>query len=799
MIRNYIKIAWRNIWKSKQVSFVNITGLSVAIAVSLLLCLTVYREFTYDKFHANGKDIYQVYREEYNPDKTEVAANLPYPLTPLLSQEIAGIKNISRYASEGAGARVGDVVGDVGIRCVDSSFLKMFTFEAVKGSPVLGLNDVMITEKIAQQFFKDQDPIGKVLSLRQAEQWNNFTVTAVLKDIPYNSSLRFSVLMRIEQHHDYQRDKDVWTNYSHEVFMQLMPGVSPADIERRGKPFLEKYYAEEIETMKKDGAKPNKAGEYLHLGLLPLNEIHFNKISTLSKANRSLLFLVVFVSAFLLFIACINFINLTMAKAFSRGKEVGMRKVMGAARYQLAGQFIGEAMVMFTFALIIGIGLAFLLLPYYNRLFEAKLSFDILLNIKVIAGILLVFVLLTLLAGGYPSMLLARLQTLQVLKGKISTGRKHYFRNSLIVLQFVFSALLICCTLVTWQQMNYLRNKPLGFNVHEVVSVPIGLLPNRRQIEERMRAELAQQPGILSVTSTDINIGRGRDGSTANSMVTFRHKDREIKSHWLHIGYDYVKTMDLKLLGGREMDRTMGNESRSIVINERMAAMLGEKNPVGYRFRFDEGEPEHVVVGVVKDFHFKSLHEEIEPLTMLLTDDPGYLYIKTSAGDLTASMAIIEKAWKRVAPGTEFKGSFLDENTDRLYERDKATSHLFISGAVLTIIISCMGLFAIALLSIHQRTKEIGVRKVLGASVAGIAALITRDFLKLVALAILIASPIAWWMMDQWLREFAYHINIQWWVMVGAGLLLMLIAAFTVSFQSIRAALMNPVKSLRTE
>lgn len=799
MFRNYIKIAWRNIWKAKQISFVNITGLAVAIAVALLLCLTVYREFTYNDFHEKKKDIYMVYMDEYYADRTNSKANMAHPLAPALQQEIPGIKAVTRYANDGASVRVGEVTGDASVRCVDSSFLQMFTFPAVSGQPELGLNDVVITEKTAQKFFKGQDPVGKSMTLSRGNKWENFRVTAVLKDPPSNSSIEFDMLLRVENGYAYSDNKDEWEHFSLMTFVELMPGVTTESFSRRGKALLDKHYAEKLNDMKSDGAKPGKYGGLMHIGLIPLKEVHFNKVSSLGNANKTMLFMMVFVAGFLLFIASINFINLTIARAFTRAKEVGMRKMMGAGKTQVALQFCGEALILFIIALMLGILLAFVLMPQYNALLKYKLSFDILKEPQVLAGLIGAFLLIALLAGGYPALMLARSHTLQILKGKISTGRNNYLRNSLIVTQFVFSSLLICCTLIAWQQVNYLRNKPLGFNTEEVVSVPLGNMQQTPLLVERMRAELAQQPGIISMTSADINFGRGRDGSMSTSKVGFRHKNREKESNWLNIGYDYVKTMDLQLISGRDFDRNMGMDSSGIVINERMAAELGEKNIIGYRLRFDEDGKEYHVLGVVKDFHFQSLHSKIEPITMLMSEAPAYLFVKVTPGNLTTTMSIIEKAWGKVAPGSPFLGSFVNENTNRQYNRDKKLSQIFVSGAVLTIIISCMGLFAIAMLAIGQRTKEIGVRKVLGASVLSITTLISRDFLKLVGIAILIASPVAGWMMNEWLKEFAYHISISWWVFVVAGLLAIAIAAFTISFQSVRAALMNPVKSLRTE
>ncbi len=802
MFRNYIKIAWRNIWKSRKLSVINITGLAIAIAVSLLLCLTVYWEKSYDGFHKNGKDIYQVYLDEYQPQKTRTRSNLPLPTGPAIQAEIPGVKAMTRLRTGGAAMRVNDITQDASVRFVDSAFLQMFTFPAINGMPVLGLNNVILTRKTAQKFFKEEDPVGKTIHMKDGEIWKPFTITAVLEDVPGNSSLRFDLLARTEAQPRYEQIRDDWNSSSIQTFVQLTPGTAVEDVEKRGKAFLEKHFDGDVKQLKVEGAKPDKFGGVMHLGCIPMKEVHFSEISSLGKVKHSMLYLMLFVAGFLLFIASINFVNLTMAKAFTRAREVGMRKVLGAAKSQLTLQLCGEAFILFLFALILGLTLAYFILPQYNAMLSYKLNFALMGKPEVIIGTLLAFLLISLLAGGYPALLLARSRTLQILKGKVSTGKRNYLRNSLIVVQFTFSCLLIGCTLVAWQQMNYLRSKPLGYNTHEVISIPVGTEVNGHLLLERMRTQLAQQPDIVSVSGAGNNFGLGKDRSSSTSMMIFKHDQKQMSTHWLGIEFGYLKTMDLQLIAGRDLDKTLAGDSNAIVINEEMARQLAVKDIIGYRMRFDEDGPQYQVVGVVRNFHFKSLHRPIEPVTMYLNPQagpPDYLFVRTAPGDLRAAMQAVEKAWKSAAPGAPFLGSFVDENTERLYENDRSLSQIFVSGAALTIIISCMGLFAIAMLAIGQRTKEIGIRKVLGASVVNITALISRDFLQLVGLAILIASPLAWWMMHRWLQDFAYHVHISWWVFAIAGLLAIMVAACTISFQSVRAALMNPVKSLRTE
>ncbi len=807
MFRNYLKIAWRNIWKAKQVSAVNIIGLAVAISGALLLCITVYREFSFNDFHEKKDFIYQAYREEFHADKTESHSNMSYPMGPAMKAELPGIKEMTRLANGASVMKVGEISQSIGLRYVDSAFLNIFTFPAASGNRVLDMNSALITEKMADIFFRGQDPVGKTVSLRVGHAWKSYTVSGVLKNAPNNSSIRFDALLRIENHPSYAEDLESWGDFSLETFVQLGPGVNPEDIERRGKAFMEKYYAEDIQRMKAAGARKDKFGGVQHLGLIPLSEIHFDANSNLQDTKKPILYMLLFIAAFLLFIASINFLNLTLARAFTRAKEVGMRKTLGAARMQLVMQLCGEALVLFLISLVLGLAITYFVLPHYNAMFFSKAvyAFSILLKPKFLVGILAALLLISFLAGGYPAWVLSRTHTLLVLKGKVSSGRTNYFRNTLIVTQFFFSCLLICGTIIAWQQMSYLRNRPLGFNTHEVVSIPVGKDLDGHQLLARMRAELGQQPDVLSISASGNNFGRGLDGSQSTSIINFQLFNKDVHSHWQAVDYDFVKTMDLQLVAGKDFDRSMGLDSFGLVINEKMAkqlAALGVKDPVGYRFRMDEDGDEYHIKGVVKDYNFKSLHEEIAPLTMYLNrpeEQPEYIFVKTKPGNLHASMKTIEAAFKKSAPGQAFLASFVNENTEKQYKFEATLMKIFISGAVLTIIISCMGLFAIAMLAIGRRTKEIGIRKVLGASAAGIAGLIATDFLKLVALAILIATPVAWYVMSEWLKGYAYRVDINWWVFALAGLLAVLIAAATVSFQSIRAALMNPVKSLRSE
>ena len=804
MIKNYIKITLRNMWKYKTFSFINVVGMAVAFGAVLLLALTAFYELSFEDFHKNKNDIYQVYLEEHHSNNVENGAAQPEPLAPTLKADLPDVSYITRYGDFGGSVlRYGSKEFNYDVRCVDQDFFKMFTFPIISGNnlhPLADKNDIVIAEKIAKNIFGDVNPVGKLVQIKINNEWKGFNVSAVAADPPQNSTLNFDMLCRFEQHPAYEQSKGQWENRFHNVFVQLPANTKQAVFEQKLKTFVHKHYDGDIKQLRHDGAQPDNEGEVLRLRLIPLTDVHFSAIASQGRAvSKFYPYLVLLISVFILFIACTNFINLSLGRAFTRAKEIGVREVIGATRQQLITQFCSESFCICAVSLILGAIAAYLLMPQYKLLFNQQLSLGILSSPMVIAYFLGGFVLISLIAGGYPAWLMSVQKTSQAVKGKVSTGKANGLRNSLMVVQFALSALLIICTVITWQQLNFMRNRPLGFDKNQVVSIPIGSNIEPEKALQLMRTKLAAYPGVLSVTGTDINLGRGLDNSSSTSVMTFKYKGRNISTNWLRVDYDYVNTLGLQIVNGRDFSRSYGADTAVVLINQKMADQMAEKNPIGTTLPLDGSNLQ--VAGVVKDFNFKSLHEVIAPLTMVIrTGWPiNYILVKVKPANLPASMALINKVWKEVNPRTQADPSFLDENTDRQYKKETRLSKIFITGAVMAIAISCMGLFAIVILIITQRTKEIGIRKVLGASINSIVFLVAKDFLILIMIAVVIASPIAWYSMNKWLQDFAYRINIQWWVFVMAGILAVIIAFVTISFQSIKAALANPVKSLRSE
>ncbi|KAA2245230.1 FtsX-like permease family protein [Chitinophaga agrisoli] len=806
MFRNYIKIAWRNLRKSKLLTGVNVLGLAIAFAACILLVLTAWRELSFDQFHTNKGRLQELYITVQRPEGEESRSNFPIPLTPALKQDFPEVKAASRFIAISGSIRYHDKTFQADVKSADADLLKMFSFPLIKGEmhqPLNSLSNVVITANMAKKIFGAEDAINKPVEIYLEGEWKSFIVSAVAKDIPDNSTISFDVVCRFENTPGYVSQKDDWGASSNEVFVQLADHATVAGFERRSGTFVNKYFTAILRDLKRDGVAPGKDGQLMSLHLMPITTIHFNSISSSGGAiSKTYPYLLLLIGGFILFIACVNFMNLTIAAAFSRSREIGMRKILGAVKTQLVTQLWGEAVLICLLALVTGLVIAYLLLPGYNALFSNKLSLALLKSPGLLAGVLLGFVLVTLLSGGYPAWAIAKINTLKVLKGSLQAGKSNGLRNVLMVTQFVISSLLICCTLIAWQQLDYLRKMPLGYNRDQVISIPLPYEMDTEQALQRMRNSLSGQTGIAAISGAAINMGRGRDGASQSSIIAMDYKGHSVRSNWLRVDYDYVKALGLTLLAGRDFSQAYGTDSSGLVINEKMAAQLGGvQAALGVQLPVLDSAHPLTVIGVVKDFNFKPLKEDIAPLTMNLVKSwpVQYIFVKVAPGDLQGSMALVKKQWKQLYPGSDIDPSFLDENTDRQYRREQRYSGIFISAAILAIIISCMGLFAISVLVMTRRTREIGVRKVLGASVIGIVALVSKDFVKLVLLSVMIAAPIAWYVMDQWLQDYAYRIHINITVFVAAGGIALLVAVLTVSIQSVRAALMNPIKSIRTE
>ncbi|WP_143308243.1 ABC transporter permease [Chitinophaga vietnamensis] len=800
MLRSYLKIAWRNLLKQKVFAVVNIGGMTVAFCAALLLALTAYREWSYDNFHVHADKVFQLYREEQTTTGSRTANSGSEPMADVIKKDIAGVDRVARMDEGNYILRYQQHTFTMQTHFVDPEFLQMFTFPLVKGNIRTALqqrSQLVLTEKVARSVFANEEPVGKNVELNIDGKWLPFTVSGVLADIPDNSGFHLQVLTRFENASGYEDYKGQWTRNNFTYFVQLSDKATAASFEQQMKTVANRYNAELIKSLKESGIKPAANGEYLQYKTIPLSAFHFHPESAVFSGLSSFYpWLMLILATVVIAIACINFVNLSIARSFIRANEIGLRKALGAMDKQLMLQFWCEAFLICLAAMVLSVFLSCLFMPYYNTISGRDISLRIFGNGWIIPAVAVVFLLVTLLAGGYPAWLVTRFNIVQVLKGKLAMGRNGNLRNGLIIVQFVVAILLISCTAIIWQQLKFVRSAPLGFNTTQVVSIPLGNT-NTASLLAALRNRLAQEPEVESVTGSMSNLGIGSDHIVGTWHVGFTFKGRQITSVAQQVDYDYTKTLGLKLSQGRDFSREYGTDTAAVLINEALAKQLGEKDPLSIRADFGEDRMVQVI-GVLKDFHYKSLRRSIEPLLIMLSPKPqlSYAFIRVNTQNPPATLAKLQGIWKALNPVSTDVPTFLDENVNRQYRNEQQFSKIFITGAVLAMVISSMGLFAIAVMAMTQRRREIGIRKVLGASVSGIVLLLSRDFLKLVLAAILIATPVAWFFMHRWLQDFAFHVSIHWWVFALAGGIAVLIAFVTVSTQSIRAALINPVKSL---
>jgi ABC-type antimicrobial peptide transport system permease subunit len=802
MFKNYLKTAWRNLIKDKTNTSLNIIGLSVAFAVAILLGMAAMYQLSFDGFHKNGDAIYKIVKTLQTPKGPQAGTVQPAPFAPSLATEVPGVKHITRYLQDGAIAIQADKEIDMDIVWVDEDFFSMFDFPISSGdqnTPLNDLSSVVLTKKAANNLFGTTDVIGKTFNLLISGVEKPFTVGAIADDVVPQSNLEFEIVARFEGHRDYLVNKDQWDSQYHDVYIELEDGVSASSFEKSSQSFMDLHYKKNIDMLKRDGASADIDGRYINLKLVSLTDVHFTSLkSGYVEVSRSLPYLILGVAFLILFIACVNYINMSIAKSAKRLKEIGMRKTLGAQKKQLFFQFWSESLLVFLVSICIGVLLSFAFVNDFKTVFNTNMNVDMLLKPSFLLGLMGMVILITIFVGGYPAWLMSRLGTIQSLKGKLESTGSNKVRDVLMVFQFGIAILLITGTLVLWGQIDYMRNKDLGYDKEQVVSFPLNGKRNSNDVVELLRDELKGNPDIISISGADSNLGLGMDGSRSTSKIGFEYEGRAVTTNFLVVDHEYVQTLGIEIVQGRNFQNA--SDSLGVVINEAMARELGVEDPLTAQLEISDGI-HYPVLGVVKDYNFNDLDRAIEPITFYISREWGltYGYAKVAPNNMANSLADIENTWKKLEPNAEFLGSFLDENVDRTFNREKTTAKMISSGSVLAIILCCMGLFAMSLLIVSQRTKEIGIRKVVGASVTSITYILTKDFLKLVFVAFVIASPLAWWVMREWLQNYTYRIDLSLWFFIGAGSIAVLIAMLTIGSRTISAARANPVKSLRTE
>lgn len=805
MIKNYFKIAMRNLGKNKGYTFVNIAGLGIAFASSILIFLFCSFQFSFDNFHADSDRIFQPYFNSSTKEGIKKSGNMCLPFTPNLKAEYPEVEKAARIINLAGIVRYKDKVYESFVNGTDEDLLDIFSFPLVTGkksSALNGLSNIILTQATAKKIFDREDPMDKTIQVQIDHHWQNFIVTGILKDYPENSSIRFESFVRIENSPGYAVQQNNWTAFNHFAYLKLKPSVTAAAFQNKAQPFFEKYFKTNADDAKKEGIAPDKNGRYTSLGLLPLTQIHFATDVLGDGAAKALIYTMMSIALVILLIASFNFINLSIALSITRTKEMGVRKSLGAQKKQVFYQLFGESFLVFFMGWLIGILGAAVLLIQAAKVFKINLSLAFIFQPQIIALQLVAFFIITLLAGGYPAWSVSRFNAVEILKGKISLKRPGMLRNTIIITQFTIACLLICCTIIVSQQTAYMRKIPLGFNKEQIISIPVTNEDNGNLVLQKFRQALANQAGIVSVTGSDINIGKGLDNRTARSTVGFEYEGKNVSTDWLRVDFDYLKTLNIPLLAGRDFDRQYATDTvQAVIITQSMAESMGEKNAVGKFLWPDSSRPKLQIIGVIPDFHLYSLKNKMSPVTLNIFQESNlnYVFVKVLPQNMESSMKLIQDLYKDIAPNSVFKASFMDVNVDKWFTEDQMIGKVIGASSFVAILLSCMGLFAIAWLIIQQRTKEIGVRKVLGASIPTVLLLLSKDYLKLVLLAIAIASVAGWFLMNQWLKTFPYKITIGWWVFALMAALAFFITVLTVGYQSVRAALMNPVKSLRTE
>ena len=791
--------------KNKLHTAINVIGMSVAFTCSILLLLFVYQQFTFNNFHANASRLYEVYNSYSTAEGIKTGAEMGYPVAPTLKSEGIGIEKSTRYKFGGRGVKYKDKELDLQTNLVDNDFFSMYSFPIVKGDNLSLLSDLgnaVISEAAAAKLFGKEQSVGKTISTNIGGEWKSLIVSAVIKDVPDNSSIKYDVLARPEISPDYADGKQNWDNRHHVVYVQLSAGTTKTEVERQLRNIVKKYIPSDFNSLKNKGYKPDENGDMASIRLLPLKDLHFASIGNRQEMSKAFLYVIMLVSFVIILIACFNFINLNVGLSFTRTKEMGIRKCLGASKRQVWLQVWGESLFTVLIAMLTGITLIIFLLSYISKTSKLRLQASLLYQPSVVLILLTILLTVSFIASGYPSYIMGKLRTVEILKGKISLKKPGLFRNALIVVQFIIACVFISSTIIIYKQFQHLKNAPLGYNTSSIISIPIHDKAGGKAIVSKMRTLLSSQSSIAGVTGSSINLGIGEDHSSSKSSSTFEVNGKSINTNWVAADYDVLKTLGIVPKEGRDFSTSyIADSNNSVIVTESMAKELSEKSAVGLSFYPDSSRPALTVIGVIPDFHLYSVREKSEPLTISINPNSmlSYMLVRVNTKNTTATMNLVKSAYSQVEPGVEFKGSYVNENIERWYETEQMLARMFSIAAIVAVVLSCMGLFGIAFIVIRQRVKEIGVRKVLGASVSSIAVLVTQEFIKPVLIAMLIATPISWWAMSKWLQDFDYRINIQWTIFLAAAFVAVFIAVATVASQAIKAAIANPVKSLRTE
>jgi len=809
MFTNYLKIAWRNLRKHKIFSLINIVGLAVGLSSFLLIALYVLDETGYDRYTNNADRVYRI-----NADIRFGGANLHIPVTSdmmgqLMKKDNPQVEQYTRiFVSNGNKLikKGNNYINERGVAHVDSTFFDIFTLPAIEGNTSTALNEpntVVITETTARKYFGTEHALGMTIETNDKGS-TLYKVTAIIKDIPKESHFQFDFMFSMKNV-DYQWGQ--LTSHNFHTYLRLAKGTDPKVFEKKFEEYTLKYvlpYAQQfIKVSNMDEFR--KSGNRLDYSMIPISKIHLYSDRTFEitpSGNIQYVYIFSAIALFILLIACVNFMNLTTARSANRAREVGIRKVLGTEKKDLIAQFLIESVLMVGCALIIAILITWLMLPSFNHLANKTIALKNLFSPAFVVGLLLLPVVVGIIAGSYPAFFLSSFRPIEVLKGKLKLGsRSGGLRSMLVVFQFTTSIILIVGTIVIYRQLNYIQSKDLGFNKNQVL-----IVNDAYALKDNITAFKQSVLQISSVKSSTISSFLPVSSSSRNDNTYFTSPVMDAKSgldmqSW-RIDYDYIPTMGMQIIKGRNFSKDFGSDSSAIIINESTAKILHYDDPIGQKIYSTDDNDKPIfftVIGLVKNFNFESLRENVAPLSLFLGKRPGLIAFRFNTTDVVNLQKQIEAKWKTMAPGMPFSYRFLDQSFDEMYRNEQRVGKVAMVFALIAILIACLGLFGLATFIAEQRTKEISIRKVLGASVQGIIQLLSKDFVRLVLISVVIATPLAWWIMSKWLNDFAYRANISWWMFAIAGFLAIFIALATVSIQAIRAAIANPAKNLRSE
>ena len=804
MLSHYLKVAFRYLLKYKEYTAINILGLAVGITCCVLIMMFVRSEFSYDRFHSKSDRIYRAWQHEKYEDQEFINTVTPLPMAGALQSSFPEVEATCRIYAFNPMIRINASSFSEDARMVDSTFFKIFDFGLIEGdrnNPFPTANSVVLTPETAKKYFGKKTAVGKNLEIQLGDEKVLFTVTGIAKQSPEASSVKYKLLI------PYSNAKHMfrpglfrnWFNVFTETFVLLKQNVKAAELESKFPTMMKQQLGEDY----KEG------GFMVHLQ--PITDIHLNNSMPAGNeptSNPKYSYILGTIGVLILLVACINFITLSIGRSTTRAMEVGVRKVMGAERQQLIRQFWGEAFLLTIISVTIGVVLSYVLIKPFNQLISRNLFLEF--DPAFILFCVLLIAMIALVAGFYPALVLSGFKPVEVLKGKLKLqGSKSWLRQSLITGQFITSIAMIVCTLVIGEQMKYLRTKDLGYQKEQVVVVPTNM--SRKDglaFAQNYRMQLLKHPQIA-----DAGISLFSLAETPWVELGFTD-DRKVYKSFQYNAVDpnFTHMMDIEVIEGRNFSfENTADKNTAALVNEAFVKEFGLKDPIGKKL---PGKFDQYIIGVVKDFHFESLHTKIRPLLLTMTPDSVFrrtenigishppqprISVRFKTGNVTENIGLLKSTWKSLVPNQEFEYRFLDETIAAQYAQEERTSTIVKLASALSIFIACMGLFGLATLTVARRTKEIGIRKVLGATVANIVALISRDFVKLVIVASVIAFPVGWWAMNTWLEDFAYRVSVSWWVHLVAGIAALGIALLTVSFQAIRAGLSNPAKNLRTE